>query len=72
MKKYILFLGDQYYPAGGWNDFSGSFDDLEAAKSYAEERREENSFLWWHVVDKDNGQRCASHEDCESKPAPSR
>lgn len=25
MKRYALFAGDTHYPAGGWNDFRGSF-----------------------------------------------
>lgn len=26
MKRFLLFVFDSYYPAGGWNDFAGSFD----------------------------------------------
>lgn len=31
MKRFMLFTYDTYYPAGGMNDFRGSFDDLEEA-----------------------------------------
>lgn len=33
MKRYLLFAYDDYYPSGGWNDFKGSFDSVEEAKS---------------------------------------
>lgn len=46
MKRYLLFAGDRYYPAGGWQDFKGSFDSLTEAILAAV-----NSFEWWHVVD---------------------
>ncbi len=29
--KYLLFLGDDYYPSGGWEDFSGYFDSPQEA-----------------------------------------
>lgn len=35
MKKYILFKFDTYYPGGGMNDLSGSFDTIEKAKASA-------------------------------------
>jgi hypothetical protein len=34
MKRYMLFSGNQYYPAGGMDDFRGSFDTIDEAKSY--------------------------------------
>lgn len=34
MKRYLLFMYDQYYPSGGWGDFKGSFDTLEEALAY--------------------------------------
>lgn len=47
LKRYLLFCMYNYYPTGGWNDFSDSFDTLELAVeagkcSYGD---------WWHVVD---------------------
>jgi hypothetical protein len=35
MKRYLVFAWDDYYPAGGWGDFVGAFDDLDAAKACA-------------------------------------
>lgn len=32
LKRYLVFEFEQYYPAGGWNDFVGSFDTLEEAR----------------------------------------
>lgn len=30
--KYALFRGDNYYPAGGMDDFVGLFNSIEEAK----------------------------------------
>lgn len=35
MKRYLLLVGDSYYPAG-WDDWAGSFDTIEEAKAKAE------------------------------------
>ena len=32
MKPYLLFYGSRYYACGGWEDFRGEFDTIEAAK----------------------------------------
>lgn len=31
MKRYHLFVFDQYYPRGGWSDFVNDFDELSDA-----------------------------------------
>jgi hypothetical protein len=31
MKRYLLFLGWDYYPSGGWGDFVGDYDDPNEA-----------------------------------------
>lgn len=31
MKRFLVFAFDQYYPCGGWGDFGGSYDSVEAA-----------------------------------------
>ena len=50
MKRYLLFAGDKMYPAGGWNDFIGSYDtQAEAVKMI-----EENTiglYEWHHIID---------------------
>jgi hypothetical protein len=35
VKRYLLFTYEDYYPAGGWRDFSGSFDTPEEAMTEA-------------------------------------
>lgn len=47
MKRYLLFAGDQYYPAGGWQDYKGRFNRIsEALKAAAN-----GTWSWWQVVD---------------------
>lgn len=35
MKRFLVFAGNHYYPAGGWRDFRGGFDDLDSAAAEA-------------------------------------
>ncbi len=48
--RYLVFKGDNYYPSGGWEDFAGSADTVDAAREIAGRHEE-----WWHVVDSKNG-----------------
>lgn len=50
MKRYLLFAGPCFYPNGGWQDLSASFDDLNAAKELAHKSFGGEDH-WWHVVD---------------------
>ncbi len=45
MKRYLLFIGHDYYPCGGWDDFVGDFDSAEQAKVSIEYGD------WWHIID---------------------
>ena len=46
-----LFLGLNYYPDGGYDDFKGSFDDIESAKEWVEKEYSEAYFDGWaHLV----------------------
>lgn len=53
MKRYLLFAGHLYYPSGGWDDFQGDFDSVEAAEAHIPTVQEtlHSSSFWWHVVD---------------------
>jgi hypothetical protein len=49
MKRYLLFIGDTYYPGGGWKDFIGSFETVsEALIELAEPR---SKYDWFQIVD---------------------
>ena len=47
MRTYILFAGSTYYPSGGWNDFHGLFNSVEAAVEHVAN----TNCDWWHVAD---------------------
>lgn len=34
MKRFLLFAFDTYYPSGGWSDFVGAFDTIEAVDEW--------------------------------------
>jgi len=36
MKRYAIFTYYRYYPAGGWDDYLASFDELEDALKFVE------------------------------------
>jgi hypothetical protein len=48
MKRYMLLVGDLYYPAG-FEDFAGMFDSVESART--EGRRRMNPGQWFEVFD---------------------
>lgn len=48
MKRYIVFSGYTYYPAGGWGDFKGSYDTIEEARKCATKQKSDD---WWQIVD---------------------
>jgi hypothetical protein len=56
--NYILFAGNNYYPEGGWNDFAGMFETIEAAKKRGTELlnrkrvfASDSNWDWAHIVD---------------------
>lgn len=53
MKRFLLFSGCEYYPAGGMDDFNDDFDDLEDAVNAAEAiiLDKNNYSPWVHVYD---------------------
>lgn len=50
MKRFLLFVCEKYYPKGGWEDFSGSYDVLAVAIAYGEGRTD-GELREFHVVD---------------------
>lgn len=68
MKRYALFVGETYYPAGGWNDFVGFFDTLEEAKTMAVEPENDAVSGWWfNIVDLTTGVIVVEDADLESR-----
>lgn len=51
MKRYLLFMGAEHYPNGGWEDFAGDFDTIDEAKAAVRKDPED----WAHVVDGHTG-----------------
>lgn len=52
MLRYLVFAFDSYYPAGGWNDFRGSYETPEEAVEAAENAGRD----YWQVVDAETGE----------------
>lgn len=47
--NFALFAGDNYYPAGGWDDFVGTYETLDLAHEALKDRR--IGVGWAQVVD---------------------
>jgi len=74
MKAFLVFGGDYYYPAGGWDDFQDSFDTAEDAFALARKLVETTEVTvgsytynradcdWTHVVDAATGMRLDSFQ----------
>jgi sulfatase maturation enzyme AslB (radical SAM superfamily) len=46
---FLLFVGWDYYPEGGWNDYWGTYNTLEEAEAaYSNIKRKTD---WCHIVD---------------------
>jgi len=52
MQRYLLFGFNTYYPAGGWNDFIGTFSNIDSAVKTAGAIGYEH----YHVVDTETGE----------------
>lgn len=48
-EQYLLFAGRDYYPNGGWGDFKGTANTLDAA---FENLRRMAEIDWWEIVHK--------------------
>jgi len=47
MKRYLLFAGSSYYPAGGWSDLAGNYDTLAEAVDAAVALKDD----WYKIID---------------------
>ncbi len=50
--RFILFAGTNFYPDGGWCDYAGAFESVEAAKQALDTSYND----WAHVVDLTTGE----------------
>jgi hypothetical protein len=48
MNEYLVFIGNIYYPSGGWDDFSGYFESIEKAKEHI--KSFDPAYKWGHIV----------------------
>jgi hypothetical protein len=52
MKRYLLFAGPHYYPAGGVDDLISDFDTMVLVAKEIRDIRAD----WWNVLDTKTGQ----------------
>lgn len=54
MSHYFVFVMDQYYPQGGFNDMVYHTDDREDAENYIRDMEYDRQFQWvefWELSD---------------------
>jgi hypothetical protein len=44
---FLLFIGYNYYPSGGWHDYKGSFHTLDEAEAAVPDWDDAD---WYHIV----------------------
>ncbi len=49
MKRYVLLVGDAYYPSA-WDDYAGQYDTLEDAIIVGNNRVQANDYSRWFSV----------------------
>lgn len=52
MNRYLIFAGMTYYPGEGLEDYCGSLEEIESAKSFAKAKMPEH-YGWCRVYDRD-------------------
>ena len=50
-KRFLLFAGKDYYPAGGGNDFQNSFNTLEEAMEGNDPHKYDIDACWANIFD---------------------
>jgi hypothetical protein len=61
LNRYLIFGSYVYYPAGGWDDFLASKNELEQAKKCATAYvGKDASTKWAHVIDRRTGEEVYS------------
>jgi hypothetical protein len=53
MKRYWIFIYDEYYPGGGMEDFNIDFNNIDECNNYLKER---DPKLFYHVFDSVKGE----------------
>lgn len=66
-RPFALFIGDNYYPAGGTDDFHGSYETREGAETELKGWRRGD---WAQVVDVRTGEETTYTRVWESKDEP--
>jgi hypothetical protein len=46
---FLVFTGEEYYPGGGWSDFQGTAETVEAARTKVEAVMGNDD--WYQIVD---------------------
>ena len=66
LHQYLAFSYEWYYPAGGWGDFKGSAETIQAAVALATKGDRRGEVEGWHVICRETSRTVASDDDSET------
>lgn len=72
MKRYLLFMGEEYYPNGGQNDYAGSSRDENKLIKFFNKRTKKGGIDWGHIVDTEISRVVWSSQVSDFEHPPSR
>jgi len=55
MKRFLVFCGEEHYPAGGWRDFVGDADTMIEALDMIIKDKIDHRTEWSDIVDTTTG-----------------
>lgn len=70
LKRYLVFAGNIYCPAGGWVDLKRQDDSAQSAVAWAEGYTTDDDTKWAHVVCLENGAVIWTRTFPEKEPPP--
>lgn len=66
-KRFALFMGNQYYPRGGWEDFIAAFDTVDEAMLQAAKDLHQFTYCWANIADLQTGKIVRHGDDYDFK-----
>jgi hypothetical protein len=52
--RFWLFMGENYYPSGGMDDFAGGFLELDSVWLFLDDVGFDPRHKWWQLLDTEN------------------
>lgn len=64
LKRFLVFMGSEYYPCGGWLDFKGDFASIDEAKSFILNGENDWALNWAQIFDTETRKIVWTESNC--------